>query len=77
MADWEAHPLVHLTLAAMGNLRDPSLLLTPGLSYSAAANVELVAGAMIPVGQGMDGLTARSEFGLYPYFYYLELRLAL
>jgi len=80
-ASWEAHPLLTLALATMANLRDPSALLSPGLVYSLAADVQLTAGAWIPLGRGLDrgGLVpqARSEFGSYPYFYYLELKAAL
>ena len=80
VADWEVHPLVHLLLTTMANLRDPSGLVSPGLSYSVATNVELAAGAYLPLGSRPDwGLQPRfrSEFGAYPYFYYLELKLAI
>ena len=81
VARWEAHPLLSLTLTAMANLRDPSVLVTPGLSYNMAENVELIFGALLPIGASADfsllSATTRSEFGLYPYFYYLELKVAL
>jgi hypothetical protein len=81
LANWEVHPLLSLTLVTLANLRDPSALLAPGLVYGLAANVQLVTGAYVPLGRGLDrsGLVpqARSELGSYPYFYYLELKAAL
>ena len=78
---WEAHPLLSLSLVTMANLRDPSVLFTPGLVYNIGENMDLVLGAILPVGRSPElSLTtqkARSEYGIYPFFYYLELKVAM
>jgi hypothetical protein len=82
-ADWEAHPLVHLTLATMINARDPSTLVSLGCSYSAASNVELLGGLYLPLGElaaeGKNPLLPdpRSEYGLYPFFFFAEIKVAI
>ncbi|MFH1130673.1 MAG: hypothetical protein V1754_05020 [Pseudomonadota bacterium] len=80
LADWEAHPLVHLYLISFANLRDPSGLLSLGLRYNLATNVELYAGGYVPVARLPNiraGFEPRSEFGFYPYFLFLELKAAI
>jgi hypothetical protein len=78
-AEWEAHPLLQLSLAALSNLEDPSALLAPALDYSLAENAELVAGAFLSVGKparyDATGVTSQSEFGLYPNVYHLDVKL--
>lgn len=82
LALWEAHPLLNLSAGLIFNPVDPSGLLSMGLNYSLAANIVLVAGGYIPAGRLPD-LRApvlpepRSEFGLYPYFVYVELKAAM
>jgi hypothetical protein len=88
-AAWEAHPLLDVNGAAIINTRDPSALLSLGLSYSVATNVALIAGGYIPAGRvpelQLDPATGaplalpapRSEYGLYPYFLYVELKAAM
>lgn len=96
VAQWEAHPLVNLTAGAILNPRDPSGLLTLGAALSAADNIQLQAGAYLPLGEtpqpGPDPLlgppdqlpgppillgATRSEFGLYPIFFFVELKMAM
>jgi len=83
IVQWEAHPLLNLTGGVIANPVDPSGLLSLGLNYSLANNMALVAGGYIPVGRLPDLRTVgpvpepRSEFGLYPYFLYLELKVAM
>jgi len=80
---WELHPLVSANLGAVVNLRDPSGLLTLGLRYSVLSSMELIAGAYLPLGRppevkqlilGQGLPTPRSEFGLYPFFFFTELK---
>lgn len=79
--DWQIHTLLHLNGATLVNLTDPSALLAPTLRYSVAPNTLLIAGAFVPFGLNARtdpaaGLvTARSEFGLYPYLYHADLKL--
>ena len=65
-ADQEIHPLLHLTFSAIGNLGDPSVLMTAGLQWSVRQDVRVTAGAMVPVGESPDGLLLASEYGVYP-----------
>ncbi|PIE17583.1 MAG: hypothetical protein CSA65_08540 [Proteobacteria bacterium] len=79
---WELHPLFKLSAALLANLRDPSALLFSGLVYSAAANVDLIAGVYLPIARVPDISQAplvmpRSEYGLYPTFFFLELKIAV
>jgi hypothetical protein len=89
VAQWEAHPLLNLTAGAILNPRDPSGLLTLGASLSAADNIQLQAGAYLPLGEtpelsppdpllGIPPIPRpRSEFGLYPIFFFVELKMAM
>ena len=65
-ADQELHPLVHLTVGAIGNLGDPSTLLLLGLRFAVLQGARLSLGALVPVGRRPDGLTPRSEYGAMP-----------
>jgi hypothetical protein len=77
-ADWQIHPLLHAEIVTIANLEDPSAMIAPTLRYNVAENASLVAGAFVPVGRAPDyaaGLTARSEFGMYPELYHLDAKL--
>lgn len=78
---WEAHPLLNVSAVLMMNPRDPSGLVSLGAVYNVASNVELKLGLYLPLGRVPDvsGIVPkpRSEFGLYPYFYFIELKAAL
>ncbi len=78
-ADWELHPLLHALASAIVNLEDGSAILAPELHYNVAENALLVAGAFIPVGRSPRyagfSMTPRSEFGLYPEMYHLDVKL--
>ncbi|MCB9555018.1 MAG: hypothetical protein H6707_02865 [Deltaproteobacteria bacterium] len=78
-ATWKVHPLVDLFGTTLLSAFDPSSLFYLGISYNVAQNVQLVAGGYFPVGQLPDpsALTVKDEFGLYPYFAFAELKLAL
>ena len=77
---YRLHPLLSGSLAALWGASDGSWLVQPGLSYSAADEVELIAGAAIaggqrPRGKHLQEFRFRSEFGTYPTYYYLETKL--
>ena len=90
---WEAHPLLNLVAVGILNARDPSGLLSLAGTYNLASNVDLLAGMYLPLGRvpdvskvpasGVpDPLTGampvpRSEFGMYPYFFFVELKAAM
>ena len=65
-ADPQLHPLVHLTVGALGNLGDPSTLLMLGLRWAVLQDARVSLGALVPVGRRPDGLTPRSEYGALP-----------
>ncbi len=80
--NWEPHERVPLSLTLMANLLDPSLMINASLEWKVGDNSIFGAGALIPVGKGpvFDvsapmGLRVRSEFGFYPYVYYLQWKL--
>lgn len=80
VGSYRLHPLLSSSLAALWGASDGSWLLQPGLSYSAADEVELIAGAIVargrrPSGRSIEAFGFRSEFGTYPNFYYLETKL--
>ena len=80
VADWEVYALLHLTGMALVNVRDPGALASVALRYNLADNVEGVLGGYLPVGRRPTAaapLTARSEYGLFPYFVFLELKAAI
>ncbi|MCA9669570.1 MAG: hypothetical protein KC503_28440 [Myxococcales bacterium] len=82
VALWEVHPLLTLSAVGMANVHDPSGLLSLGAVYSVSNNVTAIAGAYIPMGRLLDTRDAasplpRSEFGLYPYFFFFELKAAI
>ena len=80
LASGRIHPLVSGSLAGLWGIGDGSWLAQPGLAWSAADEIEVVAGAVIargrrPLGDTDEDLRFRSEFGTSPDFYYLETKL--
>ena len=77
-ASYPLTPLWTLSGAALLSLSDGSVLLTPGLKWSASNEVEVLAGALLGVGKrpGVDPALGfpvpRSEYGTYPNLVYLE-----
>jgi hypothetical protein len=86
-----SHKLTALLQGSLGglvSLSDGSAVLQPGLTYSAADEVDVVAGAVIgfgarpgvalvpPPGGGppVPAVAYRSEFGSYPNVFYLEVK---
>jgi len=72
----EVHPLVHLSLASITNLLDPSALLIAGVQWSVVQDARVKAGAMIPLGRKPKGLDIRSEYGAMPVAGYVVMKLS-
>ncbi len=84
--NWEPHHKLPLSLVLMGNLLDPSMFINYTMTYKVGDESILVAGAMIPIGktpavgtleQLTDGdptndLQIKSEYGLYPFVFYVQ-----
>lgn len=78
-------PLLSSTGLAIFNLRDKSVLLSPGLQYSLSDNASVDAGAFIGVGKGNDivinadtgmvNLSTNSEFSLYADTYFVSVHM--
>ncbi len=76
---WQVAPLTSLSWTAISNLGDRSGLLSIGIGHSLAENVDLSLGGYVPFGalpKTGETLfpTIESEFGLYPYFFFAELK---
>jgi len=67
------HPLVSVSGLALWSLSDGSVLLAPGLSYSASGAVSLQAGAFAGFGAETSGPFPGSEFGAVPVIGYVAL----
>jgi hypothetical protein len=73
-ATYQLHPLVSAAVLTLADLRDGSILLGPGLSYSVSDAVGVRAGAYVGTGRGPDPLgIPRSEFGGVPRTGYVAL----
>jgi hypothetical protein len=72
---YQVHPLASADLLALWDLRDGSLLIVPGASFSASDNLTARAGAYLPAGRGASLTALGSEFGAVPRFGYLSLSL--
>jgi len=70
----EITPLITANVALIGNLGDPSLLVTSGLGWSLANNAALSAGIYAGLGERPDGIMPNSEFGLYPVSGFVSVR---
>jgi hypothetical protein len=83
--DWEAHPLLHVISSAFVNALDPSALASALAYYDAAPNTRLTLGAYVPFGAAPTAtttgsgplVTTKSEYGLFPYFGFAEIRVVL
>ena len=73
--EYEFHPLVRGSLFSQWNMLDHSGLVGPLLSVSLSDEADVRLGTYLPWGADLNGVQTRSEFGLYPYIYYLQLRL--
>ncbi|MDX9720399.1 MAG: hypothetical protein RBU37_06615, partial [Myxococcota bacterium] len=73
---WEATELLSLSLSTMSNILDPSVLLSPMLSYRLSDEAELLFGASLGIGaepQLQPTPRLRSEFGSYGQMLSLQL----
>ncbi len=74
MASYELLPVLLGSVAYLIEWDDRSMLVQPGLVYSAADEVDLVAGALLAFGERPRGILPRSEFGTYPSFFYVQAK---
>jgi len=79
-ATWQITPVWSLSAAGLLSLSDASALLTPGIKWSAANEVEVLAGALIGIGtkpraDGTGPAIPQSEFGTYPNLFWAEAKL--
>ena len=74
----EITPLLHASVAVLGNLLDPSAYLLPSISWAAAENADLSFGVQVGLGARPDEdadnpvRSARSEFGTAPFSAFLR-----
>ncbi len=73
---WEVGPLTNLAWGMVSNLTDPSALVFGSLNHGLAQDVEGLLVVYAPVGRLPTGsdLHLRSEYGVYPYFFFFELK---
>lgn len=74
LGSYELTPLLIVSLAAIINLVDHSVLIDPVLIYSLSDNAEFVAGMVIGEGKKPRGYKLKSEFGAYPDFTFVEFK---
>ena len=80
-ASYPLTPLWTLSGAALVSLSDGSLVLTPGIKWSAADELEFLAGALLGIGARTEPdpvfrfPAPQSEFGSYPSLVWLEAKL--
>ena len=82
---YQPHPLVNLGLVYIQNLTDGSLILGPTVDYSISDEVRLSFSGFIPMGREatwetgelFPALTPRSEYGMSPQIYFVQLRAAI
>jgi hypothetical protein len=72
---YELLPILFGSLAYLFEWDNQSMLFQPGLVYSAAEEVDLVAGAVVAVGDRPQILSIESELGSYPNFFYVEAKI--
>jgi hypothetical protein len=79
VAQYDVLPIVVAALGTIVSLHDGSFQLQPRLTWAAADEVEVLAGAIVSIGDrpaiGTTGLGLRSEFGTFPNLYYAEVKL--
>jgi hypothetical protein len=77
---WQYNPLMSFTFQSLMNMTDPSVFLAPQVEYNIAPDIYLGAGAFVGVGRKPDignilePVILRSEFGGYPNIYFASLR---
>ena len=61
-------------MLAIANLTDHSYLLSLNAVYSLSDEAELAVNLGAPIGKKPEGAEIKSEFGLYPYSFNIEVR---
>jgi hypothetical protein len=85
-ASYEILPILTGMFNVLLNLTDPSAILNPVLEYSVADNAVATAGCTIPLGEaptflvppgglGAPKVRVNSEYGTYPFTFFIEVRL--
>jgi hypothetical protein len=85
-ASYQILPILIGMFNVLVNLTDPSAVLNPALEYSVADNAVATAGCTIPLGEaptffvpsggfGVPDVRLNSEYGTYPFTFFLEVRL--
>nr|ALD83699.1 hypothetical protein [Sorangium cellulosum] len=78
VASYELLPTLVVRLSGILALPRPSSLITPGLTWSPAQNVDIDAGALVAIGARPRARGAapvlESEFGSYPHVYYMQMK---
>lgn len=73
----EVTPVLHVSLATVANLTDPSLFLAPGVSWLVAEEVDVVAGGYVGIGERpVLEAPLPSEFGTWPAVAYVATKAA-
>lgn len=74
LANYEILPILEGRMVCLFSLSDESVLLFPSLQWQATEALEILAGAMIGIGDRPDNLIPRSEFGLFQNVYFGEIK---
>ncbi len=76
---WRFHPLGTLTNTLLVNGQDPSALWVPSFQWSTSNNSDVLAGAQIGIGKGLQlsgmGPVPQSEYGLVPHTLFAAIRM--
>jgi hypothetical protein len=76
---WRFHPLGTLTNTLLINWKDPSTLWVPSFQWSMSNNSDVLAGAQIGIGKGLQssgmGPVPQSEYGLVPHTLFGAVRI--
>ena len=76
---WRFHPLGTLTNTLLVNWQDPSTLWVPSFQWSTSNNSDVLAGAQIGIGKGLQssgmGPVPQSEYGLVPNTLFAAIRI--
>ena len=74
LANYEILPILQGRMICLFSLSDESVLLFPSLNWQATEALEILAGAMIGLGDRPANLMPRSEFGLLQNVYFGEIK---
>ncbi len=79
VASYDPHPLLHVSLGLLAASGALSGGIQPGLVWSVSDNVDVVGGALVPLGRHptVDAaglLRLYDEFGIYPQVFYVQMK---